>query len=59
MADMETKCLRSYTFLEANKCDYCEDQTSSNPQRTDNDMHDDRKKDKGQKTGRYCVEVIV
>ena len=45
MVDMETKCLCSFTFLEANKREYHEDQTPSNPRRPDNDMHDDRKKD--------------
>ena len=45
MADTETKCLRSFTFLEANQREYHEDQTPSNSRRTNNDMHDDPKKD--------------
>ena len=45
MADIEAKCLHSFSFFEANKREYHEDQTPSNPWRTDNDMHDDRKKD--------------
>ena len=42
-----------------NQCEYCEDQTSSNPQRTNDDMHDDPKKDDRSETGRCCVEVIL
>ena len=45
MADMEAKCLRSFTFHKGNKHEYCEDQTLYNPRRTDNDMHNDGKKD--------------
>ena len=45
MADIAMKCLHSFTFLEVNKCEYCEDQTTSNPQRTDNYMHNNLKKD--------------
>ena len=45
MADMETKCLRSFTFLKVKQREYREDQTPSNSRRTDNDMHDDSKKD--------------
>ena len=49
MADMEAKCLRSFTFHEGNKHEYREDQTPYNPRRTDNDMHNDRKKDERSK----------
>lgn len=42
MADMETKC---FTFLQANHYESCEQQTSSNSWRADNDMHNDPKKD--------------
>ena len=45
MADMETKYLHSFSFLEANKREYCEDQTPSDLWRTDNDIHDDHMKD--------------
>ena len=47
MADMEIKHWHTSTFLEVNQREYCEDQTPSNPQRTDIDidMHDDPKKD--------------
>ena len=38
--------------------EYHEDQSPSNPRRTDNDMHDDRRKDE-RSVGIVCVEVIV
>ena len=41
---METKHQLSFTFIEANQCEYCEEQTPLNPRKTDNDMHDDPKK---------------
>ena len=36
---------RSFTFLEANQHEYHENQTPSNPQRTDSNMHDNHMKD--------------
>ena len=61
MADMETNLYPIFTFLEANKREYREDQTPSYPRRTDNDMHDDCRKDDRSETNtcRHCVEVIV
>ena len=34
-----------FTLLKANQREYHEKRTTSNPQRPDNDMHDDPKKD--------------
>ena len=45
--------------MEKNQCEYHEYQTQSNSWETNNDMHDDLRKMTSQKTGRYCVEVIV
>ena len=47
MANMETKHQRMQYFMKRNS------------QTTDNDMHNDPKKDDRSAIGRYCVEVIV
>ena len=58
MDDMKTKHQHSFIFLEANQHEHHEEQPLSNFWRTDNDMHDDLKKDDKSETGRYCVELI-
>jgi len=54
----EDEASTQFHFLEANQHEHREEQPLSNFLRTDNDMHDDPKKDDKSETGRYCVELI-
>ena len=56
---METKHQHSFTFIEANQCEYCEEQTPSNPQGLIMTYTRIVGKMTGQKTGRYCKELIL